>query len=44
MLVWTPGGFDYTGADCRQWMREAGFSETYSEELRGPESIVVGIK
>src|SRR5262249_59682382 len=25
MLIETPGGFDYTGADCRAWMRQAGF-------------------
>jgi hypothetical protein len=25
MLIETPGGFDYTGAECREWMREAGF-------------------
>ena len=25
MLIETPGGFDYTGADCAGWMREAGF-------------------
>ncbi|MFQ5931523.1 MAG: methyltransferase, partial [Nitrospiraceae bacterium] len=28
MLIETPGGFDYTGADCCSWMREAGFVET----------------
>jgi hypothetical protein len=44
MLVETQGGFDYTGADCRNWMREAGFVETYVEELTGIESMVVGIK
>ena len=26
MLIETPGGFDYTGADCAGWMKEAGFS------------------
>jgi hypothetical protein len=26
MLIETPGGFDYTGADCRDWMAETGFS------------------
>ena len=26
MLIETPGGFDYTGADCVAWMKEAGFS------------------
>ena len=25
MLIETPGGFDYTGADCAGWMKEAGF-------------------
>ena len=28
MLIETPGGFDYTGADCQGWMKEAGFRET----------------
>ena len=44
MLVETPGGFDYTGADCSGWMREAGFRETRVEQLVGPDSMVVGIK
>ncbi len=44
MLIETPGGFDYTGADCRGWMEEAGFQETYVEHLIGPEAMVVGIK
>ncbi|MEZ5285134.1 MAG: methyltransferase [Vicinamibacterales bacterium] len=44
MLVETPGGFDYTGADCMGWMREAGFSSTRVEHLIGPDSMVVGIK
>jgi O-methyltransferase domain len=26
MLIETPGGFDYTGADCCGWVKEAGFS------------------
>jgi hypothetical protein len=25
MLIETPGGFDFTGADCCGWMRTAGF-------------------
>ncbi len=37
-------GFDYTGADCRGWMADAGFSESYVEHLVGPDSMVVGIK
>ena len=44
MLIETPGGFDYTGADCSGWMREAGFSQTRVEHLAGPDSMVVGIK
>src|SRR5829696_9256888 len=44
MLIETPGGFDYTGADCQQWMREAGFSSTRVEPLVGPNSMVVGLK
>ena len=44
MLIETPGGFDYTGADCRGWMQEAGFSDSYVEHLTGPDSMVVGIK
>jgi len=44
MLIETPLGFDYTGADCAGWMREVGFRETYTEHLLGPDSMVVGIK
>lgn len=44
MLIETPGGFDYTGADCTGWMKDAGFRETRVEHLVGPESMVVGIK
>lgn len=44
MLIETSGGFDYTGADCIGWMREAGFSSTWVEPLVGPDSMVVGIK
>ncbi len=44
MLIETPGGFDYTGADCQSWMQEAGFRESYVEHLVGPDSMVVGLK
>jgi hypothetical protein len=44
MLIETPGGFDYTGADCCQWLRDAGFRETRVEHLVGPDSMVIGIK
>jgi hypothetical protein len=44
MLIETPGGFDYTGADCCSWLEEAGFRETRVEHLVGPDSMVIGIK
>ena len=44
MLIETPGGFDYTGADCQGWLKEAGFRETRVEYLVGPDSMVVGVK
>src|SRR6185503_20171740 len=44
MLIETPGGFDYTGADCIGWMREAGFKDCRVEHLVGPDSMVTGIK
>jgi len=44
MMIETYGGFDYTGADCQGWMKEAGFKETRVEHLVGPDSMVVGIK
>jgi SAM-dependent methyltransferase len=44
MLIETRGGFDYTGADCAAWMREAGFRQTRVEPLSGPDSMVIGVK
>ncbi len=44
MLIETQGGFDFTGADCRGWMSEAGFRQTRVEPLQGPDWMVVGIK
>ena len=44
MMIETLGGFDYTGADCQQWMGDVGFGETYVQHLVGPDSMVVGIK
>ena len=44
MLIETRSGFDYTGADCAAWMREAGFRQTRVEHLSGPDSMVVGVK
>lgn len=44
MLIETAEGFDFTGADCREWMRRTGFRESRVEHLAGGESMVVGIK
>lgn len=44
MLIETPGGFDYTGADCARWLKDAGFRQTRVEHLCGPDSMVIGIK
>lgn len=44
MLIETSGGFDYTGADCIGWMKEAGFQKTRVEHLVGPDSMAIGIK
>lgn len=44
MLIETNAGFDYTGADCQAWMKDAGFRQTRVEHLAGPDSMVIGIK
>jgi hypothetical protein len=44
MLVNTRGGFAYTGADCIDWMRAAGFDAVRREHLCGPHSMVTGCK
>ena len=44
MLIETPGGFDFTGADCMNWMRDVGFKKTQVKPLAGPDSMVMGIK
>ena len=44
MLIETPGGFDYTGADAMGWMNEAGFREARVQHLVGPDSMAIGIK
>jgi hypothetical protein len=44
MLIETRDGFDFTGADCIGWLKEAGFAETRVEPLVGPDSMVIGIK
>ena len=44
MLIETHGGFDFTGADCRKWMKAVGFKRTRVERLAGPDGMVVGYK
>jgi len=44
MLIETTGDFDYTGADCQSWMRDAGFTDTRVESLAGPDSMVIGFE
>ena len=44
MLIETHGGFDFTGADCREWMKDVGFTRTKVERLAGPDGMVVGFK
>ncbi len=44
MLIETQQGFDYTGAECRSWLADTGFRDSYVEPLAGPDSMVVGIK
>lgn len=44
MLIETRGGFDYTGADCLGWTRDAGFAEGRVVPLVGPHSAVIATK
>jgi hypothetical protein len=44
MVIMTAGGFDFTGADCIGWMREAGFRDMRVEPLTSEYSMVVGMK
>lgn len=44
MLIETREGFDFTGADCAGWLKEADFAEMRVEPLVGPDSMVIGVK
>ena len=44
MLIETKGGFDYTGADCIGWMREAGFREATVTRLNATHAMAVAVK
>lgn len=44
MLIETQDGYDYTGADCKQWFKDTGFRDVRQVHLHGADSMVVGIK
>ena len=44
MLLTSNGGFDFTGAECIDWMQEAGFHNVSIEPLTGDQSMVVGYR
>ena len=44
MLIETRGGFDFSGADCIGWMRDAGFWAARVVPLSGAYSAVIGTK
>ena len=44
MLIETAGGSEYTGADCKEWMRQAGFVEINQEPLGDMHTAVLGHK
>jgi len=44
MLILTAGGFDFTGADCISWMRDAGFGDIWVKNLISEISMIVGRK
>lgn len=44
MLIETPGGFDYTPADCKGWLASVGFRDMAVESLGPTESMVTALK
>lgn len=44
MLIETPDGYDYTGADFARWAHEAGFSDVQVLPLAGPTSACIATK
>ena len=44
MLLVSPGGFEFTGAECVGWMRETGFRDIRVDPLTADQSVVVGTK
>ncbi|GGZ68138.1 methyltransferase [Streptomyces bluensis] len=44
MQLVTAGGSEYTGADCRGWLAQAGFERTETLPLTDADSLIVGHK
>jgi SAM-dependent methyltransferase len=44
MLIETAGGFEYTGAECKDWMRRAGFRDMRIEPLEDVHRALIGFK
>lgn len=44
MQLETPEGRNFTGAEVRQWLKDAGFKHTQIVSLNGPQSLAVGVK
>lgn len=44
MLIETPGGFDYSAADGKEWLEEAGFKSVRHIQLGGPNSFLLAVK
>ncbi|MFE2108315.1 methyltransferase [Kitasatospora sp. NPDC059463] len=42
MLLTSTGGREYTPAECRQWLLDAGFESLRTVALGGPDTLVVG--
>ncbi|MEV7795270.1 methyltransferase [Streptomyces sp. NPDC087512] len=44
MQLVTAGGSEYTGADCRSWLAEAGFTRMATVPLTAADTLIVGHK
>jgi hypothetical protein len=44
MLIETAGGFEYTAAQCREWMSHVGFRDIRTQLLDDVHTAVIGIK
>jgi hypothetical protein len=44
MLIETPGGSEYTAAECGTWMAHAGFRDVRVEPLGDMHVAVIGTK